>query len=161
MKLSRVLLAIAVLIFTFTIQSDGLRAKTKDMSHITVTKTTSILVTTSTATIPVTTVTTIATTTTQPIATTTSIINTPQASIPPAIYNGLMCIASYESHDNWADSGSEYMGGGLQFNIGTWESVGGVGYPAQASEVEQLYRGYLLYLRDGWSPWTTASLCGL
>jgi soluble lytic murein transglycosylase-like protein len=47
--------------------------------------------------------------------------------------------------------------GKYQFDQGTWESVGGSGDPAAASEAEQNYRAALLYERDGSSPWP---VCG-
>jgi soluble lytic murein transglycosylase-like protein len=47
--------------------------------------------------------------------------------------------------------------GKYQFDYGTWESVGGSGDPAAASEAEQDYRAALLYTRSGSSPWP---ICG-
>lgn len=47
--------------------------------------------------------------------------------------------------------------GKYQFDYGTWESVGGSGDPAAASELEQDYRAALLYSRAGSSPWP---VCG-
>lgn len=47
--------------------------------------------------------------------------------------------------------------GKYQFDYGTWESVGGSGDPAAASEQEQDYRAALLYSRAGSSPWP---VCG-
>ena len=47
--------------------------------------------------------------------------------------------------------------GKYQFSLGTWESVGGSGDPAQASEQEQDYRAALLYAASGSSPWP---VCG-
>jgi Transglycosylase-like domain len=47
--------------------------------------------------------------------------------------------------------------GKYQFDYGTWESVGGHGDPAAASEAEQDYRAALLYERSGSSPWP---VCG-
>jgi len=47
--------------------------------------------------------------------------------------------------------------GKYQFDYGTWESVGGSGDPAQASESEQDYRAALLYEQSGSSPWP---VCG-
>lgn len=43
--------------------------------------------------------------------------------------------------------------GKYQFDYGTWESVGGSGDPAAASEQEQDYRAALLYAQSGSSPW--------
>jgi hypothetical protein len=47
--------------------------------------------------------------------------------------------------------------GKYQFDYGTWESVGGSGDPASASEAEQDYRAALLYSEAGSSPWP---VCG-
>jgi hypothetical protein len=47
--------------------------------------------------------------------------------------------------------------GKYQFDYGTWESVGGTGDPAAASEQEQDYRAALLYSQSGSSPWP---VCG-
>jgi hypothetical protein len=47
--------------------------------------------------------------------------------------------------------------GKYQFDYGTWESVGGSGDPAAASEAEQDYRAALLYAQSGSSPWP---VCG-
>lgn len=47
--------------------------------------------------------------------------------------------------------------GKYQFDYGTWESVGGTGDPAAASEPEQDYRAALLYSQSGSSPWP---VCG-
>ncbi|HVQ59393.1 MAG TPA: transglycosylase family protein [Solirubrobacterales bacterium] len=47
--------------------------------------------------------------------------------------------------------------GKYQFDYGTWESVGGSGDPAAATELEQDYRAALLYSRAGSSPWP---ICG-
>jgi len=47
--------------------------------------------------------------------------------------------------------------GKYQFDYGTWESIGGTGDPAAASESEQDYRAALLYAASGSSPWP---VCG-
>ena len=47
--------------------------------------------------------------------------------------------------------------GKYQFDLGTWQSVGGSGNPAAASEAEQDYRAQLLYERTGGSAWP---VCG-
>ncbi len=43
--------------------------------------------------------------------------------------------------------------GKFQFDLGTWQSVGGSGNPAEATEAEQDHRASLLYSRAGSSPW--------
>jgi hypothetical protein len=47
--------------------------------------------------------------------------------------------------------------GKYQFSFETWQSVGGSGDPAEASEQEQDYRAALLYSQAGSSPWP---VCG-
>jgi hypothetical protein len=50
-----------------------------------------------------------------------------------------------------------YFYGGLQFDLSTWRSVGGKGYPHQATELEQKYRAVKLIKRRGYQPWP---VCG-
>ena len=70
----------------------------------------------------------------------------------------LNAIASCESGgDPTAVSSDGTYRGKYQFDYGTWESVGGSGDPAEASEQEQDYRAALLYSRSGSSPWP---ICG-
>lgn len=70
----------------------------------------------------------------------------------------LEAIASCESGgDPTAVSSDGSYRGKYQFDYGTWESVGGSGDPAAASESEQDYRAALLYAASGSSPWP---VCG-
>lgn len=70
----------------------------------------------------------------------------------------LDAIAACESGgDPAAVSADGTYRGKYQFDYGTWESVGGSGDPAEASEQEQDYRAALLYARSGSSPWP---ICG-
>jgi hypothetical protein len=70
----------------------------------------------------------------------------------------LAAIASCESGgDPTAVSSDGSYRGKYQFDYGTWESVGGSGDPAAASESEQDYRAALLYAQSGSSPWP---VCG-
>jgi Transglycosylase-like domain len=70
----------------------------------------------------------------------------------------LDAIASCESGGNpTAISSDGSYRGKYQFDSGTWESVGGSGDPAAASEEEQDYRAALLYAQSGSSPWP---ICG-
>jgi TolA-binding protein len=70
----------------------------------------------------------------------------------------LNAIASCESGgDPTAVSSDGTYRGKYQFDYGTWESVGGTGDPAEATEQEQDYRAALLYARSGSSPWP---VCG-
>jgi LysM repeat protein len=62
-------------------------------------------------------------------------------------------LAQCEAGGNWArNSGNGYYGG-LQFSLGTWQAVGGSGYPHQASREEQIARGQMLQARSGWGQW--------
>lgn len=70
----------------------------------------------------------------------------------------LESIGSCESgSDPTAVSSDGSYRGKYQFDYGTWESVGGTGDPASASESEQDYRAALLYSQSGSSPWP---ICG-
>jgi hypothetical protein len=51
--------------------------------------------------------------------------------------------------------------GAYQFDLSTWRSVGGQGYPHRASPREQDYRALYLYRMRGWQPWTCARRLGL
>lgn len=62
-------------------------------------------------------------------------------------------LAQCESGGNWAiNTGNGYYGG-LQFTLSTWQSVGGSGYPHQASREEQINRAQILQARSGWGQW--------
>jgi uncharacterized protein YabE (DUF348 family) len=47
-------------------------------------------------------------------------------------------LAQCESGGNWATNTGNGYYGGLQFNVGTWRSYGGTGYPHQASRETQI-----------------------
>jgi len=50
----------------------------------------------------------------------------------------------------------------FQFDLGTWQAVGGSGDPRDASVSEQLSRAQTLQARSGWGPWPScASQLGL
>lgn len=51
--------------------------------------------------------------------------------------------------------GGRYFGM-WQFDLATWQSVGGVGLPSEASVEEQMMRARMLYDARGWSPWGCA-----
>lgn len=62
-----------------------------------------------------------------------------------------------ESSDNYSVvSANGLYYGAYQFNLSTWQSVGGYGLPTQASHAEQDYRALYLYRMRGWQPWTCA-----
>ena len=64
------------------------------------------------------------------------------------------------SNDYSIDTGNGYYGA-YQFNLATWRSVGGTGYPNRASRAEQDARALILYRERGWQPWTCAGILGL
>jgi hypothetical protein len=69
----------------------------------------------------------------------------------------LDAIAACESGgDPTAVNAAGYYGK-YQFDMGTWQSVGGSGNPAEASEAEQDMRASMLYEQAGSSPWP---VCG-
>lgn len=69
----------------------------------------------------------------------------------------LESIAACESGGDPAAVNPAGYYGKYQFDLGTWQSVGGAGNPAEAPEAEQDYRAALLYARAGASPWP---VCG-
>jgi len=81
------------------------------------------------------------------------------ASLPGGVSRATLdAIGACESGgDPTAVSADGSYRGKYQFDYGTWESVGGSGDPAAASESEQDYRAALLYERSGSSPWP---VCG-
>jgi Transglycosylase-like domain len=70
----------------------------------------------------------------------------------------LQAIAACESGGNpgAVDSSGTYRGK-YQFDYSTWQSVGGTGDPAAASEAEQDQRAAMLYSQQGATPWP---VCG-
>lgn len=81
------------------------------------------------------------------------------ASLPGGVSQATLdAIGSCESGgDPTAVSSDGTYRGKYQFDYGTWESMGGSGDPAAASESEQDYRAALLYVASGSSPWP---VCG-
>ncbi len=69
----------------------------------------------------------------------------------------LEAIAACESGGNPATNTGNGFYGKYQFTLSTWQSVGGAGNPAAASEAEQNQRAALLYAREGSAPWP---VCG-
>ncbi|HEX5394859.1 MAG TPA: transglycosylase family protein [Candidatus Saccharimonadales bacterium] len=73
----------------------------------------------------------------------------------PAVSGGSVWdrLAQCESGGNWSiNTGNGYYGG-LQFTLSTWRSLGGSGYPNQASRSEQIARAQALQARSGWGQW--------
>jgi resuscitation-promoting factor RpfA len=66
-----------------------------------------------------------------------------------------------ESSNNYkVDTGNDHYGA-YQFDLPTWRSVGGSGYPNRASSAEQDARALILYRERGWQPWQCADILGL
>ncbi len=66
------------------------------------------------------------------------------------------CIRQLESGNNYRSPG----GGAYQFADATWQSLGYKGSAQDAPPAVQDEAARKLQARDGWSPWTTAALCG-
>jgi peptidoglycan hydrolase CwlO-like protein len=66
------------------------------------------------------------------------------------------CIRQLESGNNYKAPG----GGAYQFQDATWHSLGYSGTASDAPPAVQDEAARKLQARDGWSPWTTAPLCG-
>lgn len=62
-----------------------------------------------------------------------------------------------ENGGKYTSTPTDYYRGAYQFDYSTWESVGGSGDPAEASEQEQDMRAQRLYDERGASPWP---VCG-
>ena len=81
------------------------------------------------------------------------------ASLRQMFYNLMICESSGNPRNIEEPGGN---GGPLghyglfQFDIPTWESVGGHGNPIDASPEEQWMRAYMLYQRRGFQPWECA-----
>lgn len=62
-------------------------------------------------------------------------------------------LAVCEASGDWHINTGNGFYGGLQFDLPTWQGVGGEGYPHEASREEQINRGKILKSQRGWSPW--------
>jgi hypothetical protein len=65
-------------------------------------------------------------------------------------YQIVMCESSGNAATN---TGNGYYGM-WQFDLPTWQSVGGAGLPSDASMDEQIRRARMLYDLRGWAPWS-------
>ena len=82
-------------------------------------------------------------------------IAAPAAADPPP--NAWTALRTCESGNNYtAVSTNHRYYGAYQFDLRTWHTVGGTGYPNQASPGEQDYRALYLYRMRGWQPWGCA-----
>ena len=71
----------------------------------------------------------------------------------PNSYATWDALAECESGGNWQiNTGNGYYGG-LQFSLGTWQGVGGTGYPHEHSRETQITMGQRLYASSGWGAW--------
>lgn len=66
-------------------------------------------------------------------------------------------LAECESGGNWATNTGNGYYGGLQFNLQTWQSNGGSGYPHENSREEQIRVAERLRANRGYSPWPACS----
>jgi hypothetical protein len=79
---------------------------------------------------------------------------TPTGSVPMETWDRL---AQCESGGNWSiNTGNGYYGG-LQFNLNSWQWVGGTGYPHEASKETQIAMAERLLERQGWNAWPACS----
>jgi hypothetical protein len=66
-------------------------------------------------------------------------------------------LAQCEAGGNWAaNTGNGYYGG-LQFSLGSWQAVGGTGYPHQHPRETQIEMGKRLQRAQGWGAWPSCS----
>ena len=82
------------------------------------------------------------------------------ANLRQLFFNVMICESGGDPHatEDPAGNGGPLGHYGLfQFDIPTWESVGGHGDPRDASPEEQWMRAYMLYQRRGWQPWECAT----
>ena len=94
------------------------------------------------------------------LAASTVVLTTSSATADPSAntwYRLRMC----ESSDNYTINTGNGHYGAYQFDLSTWRSVGGTGYPQNASKAEQDARALILYRERGWQPWQCATILGL
>ncbi|QWF85079.1 transglycosylase family protein [Amycolatopsis sp. CA-230715] len=85
-------------------------------------------------------------------------VSTPASADPSAgLWAKLRMCESSGRYD--INTGNGYYGA-YQFNLATWQSVGGSGRPDQASPAEQDFRALYLYRMRGWQPWECAGMLG-
>jgi len=115
--------------------------------------------------------TTTTTTTIPPITTTTVPPTTTTTALPPRVTTTTVvaaqggsvnwdAIANCESGGDWhINTGNGYYGG-LQFDLQTWQSNGGSGYPHEHSREEQIRVAENLYASRGTAPWPSCGRYG-
>lgn len=62
-------------------------------------------------------------------------------------------LAECESGGDWSINTGNGFYGGIQFQLSSWQAVGGSGYPHEASREEQIARGQALWEQQGWGAW--------
>lgn len=62
-------------------------------------------------------------------------------------------LAQCESGGDWSTNTGNGFYGGIQFQISSWQAVGGSGLPSDASREEQIARGQALWEMQGWGAW--------
>lgn len=98
------------------------------------------------------------TTVTAPPATTSSTVQVspstePVVVTPPKGSNDWDAVQRCECPSGWhCNTGNGYYGG-LQFDLPTWRSVGGPGYPHEHSREVQIHYAEILFSQRGASPW--------
>ena len=93
-------------------------------------------------------------------ATVAAVLGMGSASADPSASTWLR-LRQCESSDNYAINTGNAHYGAYQFDLTTWRSVGGTGYPSNASAAEQDARALILYRERGWQPWQCATILGL
>src|SRR5262249_54167069 len=66
-----------------------------------------------------------------------------------------------ESGNNYSINTGNGHYGAYQFDLPTWYSVGGAGFPNRAVKHVQDKRALILYRERGWEPWQCARILGL
>jgi hypothetical protein len=75
----------------------------------------------------------------------------------PNSYASWDALAECESGGDWhINTGNGYYGG-LQFSLGSWQAVGGTGYPHEHSRETQITMGQRLYASSGWGAWPSCT----
>jgi peptidoglycan hydrolase-like protein with peptidoglycan-binding domain len=95
------------------------------------------------------------------LACTTVVVTTRVAASADPSANDWYRLRMCESSNNYAINTGNAHYGAYQFDLSTWRSVGGSGYPNLAAPAEQDRRALLLYRMRGWQPWQCASILGL
>lgn len=75
------------------------------------------------------------------------------AALSPGRVQTFDSLAQCESSGNWDDDTGNGFYGGLQFTLDSWQTVGGTGNPADASQDEQIMRADMLEQLQGWTAW--------